>query len=233
MKKNEKKKSFDLYSRNDETSNLIKEMKSHSKVYLKLISSLQKLGHFDEAKNEVEIYDSVETEENKKIRLCCSDLDDNIFIFYATSNDKKDIFKIVKETNEKTLEYDLSLAKKYDITSDNIELTRTGKILNFKFGRLITDNKNFYSLFMSGDLIFQVSGDFDKELTNDIIVKLNNFLVIPTLSEFIRVFEIVLSENDCSFSELNVLAFKEGIKVGNIVVGEQRKDKANLLKRIK
>lgn len=86
---------------------------------------------------------------------------------------------------------------------------------------------------MSGDLVFQVSGDFDKELTNDIIVKLNNFLVIPTLSEFIRVFEIVLSENDCSFSELNVLAFKEGIKVGNIVVGEQRKDKANLLKRIK
>lgn len=208
-------------------------MKFNSKIYLKLISALQHLGHFDEEKNEVEIYDSVETEENKKIRLWCSDFDDNLFIFYAKSNDKKDIFKIAKETNEKTIEYDLSLAKKYDITSDNIELTRTGKILNFKFGRLITDDKSFYSLFMSGDLVFQVSGDFDKELTNDIIVKLNNFLVIPTLSEFIRFFEIVLSENDCSFSELNVLAFKEGIKVGNIVVGEQRKDKANLLKRIK
>lgn len=233
MKKNEKKKSFDLYSKNEEISNLIKEMKSNSNIYLKLISVLQYLGHFDEEKNEVEIYDSVEIEENKKIRLWCSDLDDNIFIFYAKSNDKKDIFKIVKETNEKTIEYDLSLAKKYDITSDNIELTRTGKILSFTFGRLITDDKSFYSLFMSGDLVFQVSGDFDKELTNDIIVKLNNFLVIPTLSEFIRVFEIALSENDCSFSELNVLAFKEGIKVGNIVVGEQRKDKANLLKRIK
>lgn len=50
MKKNEKKKSFDLYSKNEEVSNLIKEMKSNSKIYLKLISALQHLGHFDEKK---------------------------------------------------------------------------------------------------------------------------------------------------------------------------------------
>lgn len=232
MKEKKRKKIFDLKSNDEKIQKILFNMKQNLKLYSKLITALQLLGTFA-GKTEVELYDVVDNENESIIRLWYSDLDDNIFIFHAKSDDKKDIFKIVKETNEKTIEYDLSLAKKYDITSDNIELTRTGKILNFKFGRLITDDKSFYSLFMSGDLVFQVSGDFDKELTNDIIVKLNNFLVIPTLSEFIRVFEIVLSENDCSFSELNVLAFKEGIKVGNIVVGEQRKDKANLLKRIK
>lgn len=102
--------------------------------------------------------------------------------------------------------------KKSDITPDNIELTKSGKIFNFKFGRLITDNKYFYCLFMSGDIVYQVSENFDKDLTTDIIKKVNELSVIPILSEFIKIFEIILLENICSFSELKILTFKEKIK---------------------
>lgn len=232
MKKKEKKKIFDLYSNNDEVSDLINKMKSNPKVYLKLMSGLQALGCFD-GKTIVEIYDCIETEKNKKIKLCCLDLDDNLYVFYALSSDKNDLLKIYKETNENITEYNLALAKKVYITSDNIELTKSDKTFNFKFGRLITDNKNFYSLFMSGDIVYQVSGDFDKDITNDVIRKVNELSVVPTLSEFINIFEMILLENACSFSEIKILIFKEGNNIGNIVVEDKELNKVNLLKRTK
>lgn len=232
MKKKEKKKIFDLYSNNDEVSDLINKMKSNPKVYLKLMSGLQALGCFD-GKTIVEIYDCIETEKNKKIKLCCLDLDDNLYVFYALSSDKNDLLKIYKETNENITEYNLALAKKVYITSDNIELTKSDKTFNFKFGRLITDNKNFYSLFMSGDIVYQVSGDFDKDITNDVIRKVNELSVVPTLSEFINIFEMILLENACSFSEIKILIFKEGNNIGNIVIEDKELNKVNLLKRTK
>lgn len=232
MKKKEKKKIFDLYSNNDEVSDLINKMKSNPKVYLKLMSGLQALGCFD-GKTIVEIYDCIETEKNTKIKLCCLDLDDNLYVFYALSSDKNDLLKIYKETNENITEYNLALAKKAYITSDNIELTKSDKTFNFKFGRLITDNKNFYSLFMSGDIVYQVSGDFDKDITNDVIRKVNELSVVPTLSEFINIFEMILLENACSFSEIKILIFKEGNNIGNIVVEDKELNKVNLLKRTK
>lgn len=78
----------------------------------------------------MDLYDSIDTEESKKNRLWCSDLNDNLFVFYANSSDRKDMLKIVKESNENINEYDLSLVKKFDITSDNVELTKTGKVFN-------------------------------------------------------------------------------------------------------
>lgn len=232
MKKKEKNKIFDLYSNNDEVSDLINKMKSNPKVYLKLMSGLQALGCFD-GKIIVEIYDCIETEKNKKIKLCCLDFDDNLYVFYALSSDKNDLLKIYKETNENITEYNLALAKKVYITSDNIELTKSDKTFNFKFGRLITDNKNFYSLFMSGDIVYQVSGDFDKDITNDVIRKVNELSVVPTLSEFINIFEMILLENACSFSEIKILIFEEGNNIGNIVIEDKELNKVNLLKRTK
>ena len=232
MKKGEKKRDFDFYSNNEKKADLIKEMKSNSKVYLKLISALQILGCF-EGKTKVDLYDSIDDENGRKTRLWCSDINDNLFIFYANSSEKKDMLKIIKETNESIKEYDLSLAKKFNITLDNIELTRSGKIFNFKYGRLITDNQSFYSLFMGGDVVYQVSGNFDQKLSNSILKKLNETSSIPTLFEFIKCFEMVLVENCCAFSKIGILAFKDGISIGNIVLEDKEKNKTNFLKRKK
>lgn len=232
MDKKEKKKVFDLYSKDERIGNLINSMKFNPKNYQKLLSALQSLGEFD-GKAEVDIYDSVEKEEGKKIRLWCSDLSDNLFIFYAISNERNDMLKIIKETNDESYEYDLLLAKKFNITSENIELTKCGKVNNFKFGRLITDDKSFYSLFMGGDIVYQISGNFDKVLTSCIVNRLNNFKELPTLSEFIKIFEMILLNSSCYFSKLKILAFKEGKKIGNIFIEEQGSNKNNYLKRIK
>lgn len=85
-------------------------MKSNSKVYLKLITGLQLLGNF-EGKTEIDLYDKIDDDKEKKIKLWCTDSDDNLFVFYGYSSDRTDLLKIAKETNEETLEYDLTLAK--------------------------------------------------------------------------------------------------------------------------
>lgn len=229
MKKNVKGNVLDLYSNNEEINNIIKEMKSNLKVYLKVLSALQILGHFNE-KTEVEIYSCIEGD-GRKIRLWCSDLEDNLFVFYAITNDKKEMLQILKVTNEKTDEYDLSLIKKFDVTSDNIELTKSGKTYNFKFGRLVTNDNNFYSIFMSGDIVYQIVGDFDKVLTSSIINVLNNFDMLPTLKEFINNLEIVLLNSSCSFSELKISAFKDGIRIGDVLVENPKIKESYLLKK--
>ena len=130
--KEKKKKTFNLVSSNQEVNSVLNNMKSNSKVYLKLITGLQLLGNF-EGKTEIDFYDKID--------------DDNLFVFYGYSSDRTDLLKITKDTNEETLEYDLTLAKKFTLNSNNINFTRSNQSYGFKFGRLITDSNNFYSFF--------------------------------------------------------------------------------------
>ena len=51
--KEKKKKTFDLVSSNEEVNSVLNNMKSNSKVYLKLITGLQLLGNF-EGKTEID-----------------------------------------------------------------------------------------------------------------------------------------------------------------------------------
>lgn len=83
---------------------------------------------------------------------------------------------------------------------------------------------------MGGDIVYQVSGDFNKELVNNLLKKLNEFSVIPTLSEFIKCFEFTLLENSCSFSKIKILVFKDGV---NIVIDDIVLNNSNCLKKVK
>ena len=133
-----------MVSSNEEVNSVLNNMKSNSKVYLKLITGLQLLGNF-EGKTKIDFYDKIDDDKEKKIRLWCTDSDDNLFVFYGYSSDRTDLLKITKGTNEETLEYDLTLAKKFTLNSNNINFTRSNQIYGFKFGRLITDsNKSMH-----------------------------------------------------------------------------------------
>ena len=98
--KEKKKKTFDLVSSNEEVNSVLNNMKSNSKIYLKLITGLQLLGNF-EGKTEIDFYDKIDDDKEKKIRLWCTDSDDNLFVFYGYSSDRTNLLKITKETNEK------------------------------------------------------------------------------------------------------------------------------------
>ena len=198
MKKKEKKKIFELYSDNNKVNNLIEKMKSNSKAYSKLKTALELLGSF-EGKVDVELYDVVENKNESSIRLWCSDNLGNLFIFYALSTNRNNLLKIIKETNEQEYEYDLSLSKKFSLNEDNIDFTRHGNINDVKFGRLITNEKDFYSIFIGNDLGYQIQGDFDASLTPSLITRINKLQSIPTLFDYMQIFEEVLFENNCKF----------------------------------
>ena len=111
-----------MFSSNDEASNVLNNLKSSSKIYLKLITRLQLLGNF-EGKTEIDFYDIIDEDQEKKIRFWFNDSNDSLFVFYGFSSDRTDLLKIIKETNNETLEYDLSLAKKFTLNSNNINFT--------------------------------------------------------------------------------------------------------------
>ena len=96
--------------------------------------------------------DSKDTEVEKYSKLWCSGLDGNILMFCLESMFKKDKTIIEKLTNESYRIYYLSLVKKFKLTSENIDLIQTSKVFNFKFGRLIIDEKGFYNLFLGDNV---------------------------------------------------------------------------------
>lgn len=233
MKKKEKKKIFELYSDNNKVNNLIEKMKSNSKAYSKLKTALELLGSF-EGKVDVELYDVVENKNESSIRLCCSDNLGNLFIFYALSTNRNNLLKIIKETNEQEYEYDLSLSKKFSLNEDNIDFTRHGNINDVKFGRLITNEKDFYSIFIGNDLGYQIQGDFDVSLTPSLITRINKLQSIPTLFDYMQIFEEVLLENNCKFSKMQIFAFKEFVRTCNLNINNETiKNSDNVLKKIK
>lgn len=89
-------------------------------MFLKLLDILQTLGIFS-TKSEVELYETKESEEKQYTKLWCLYLDGNILIFCAISILKSDKSIIEKLNNERHQMYDLSLLKKFNLTSDNVE----------------------------------------------------------------------------------------------------------------
>ena len=228
-----KKKNFDLKTKNEEIKQILSSMKSNSKAYSKLKTALELLGSFED-KVDVELYDMVDNENESSIRLWCSDNLGNLFIFYGMSTNRNNLLKIVKETNEQEYEYDISLSKKFPLNEDNIDFTRYGNINDVKFGRLITNGKDFYSIFIGNDLGYQIQGDFDISLTPSLITRINKLQSIPTLFDYMQIFEDVLLENDCKFSKMQILAFKEFVRTCNLNVNnEVLKNNDNVLKKIK
>ena len=174
MEKKKVKNKFDLYSDDERINSLLLNLKSKPKIYSRIITSLSLLGKFSK-KTDVELFDIISDDENEKILLCCTDEENNMFLFYADSTDRKDWLKITKISNDDEKTYDISLAKKFLLTSENIGYTRTSQEYGFKFGRLITDDYSFYSLFLRDDVGYQIEGNFNENLSEELLSVLNKF----------------------------------------------------------
>lgn len=201
-------KLFIMFSKNENVHNILYNMQLNQKLYLRLVESLQVLGRFDD-KVEVDFYDRVESKKGTKIRLWCTDSEGNLFIFYGISCDRKDWLKIIKETNEEELEYDISLAKKYSLNLENINFTRTKQIYDFKFGRLVTDEKTFYSLFLGSDIIYQILGNFNGNVIKDLLNQLNELKNEPKFMDFLNVFNNVLTNNKIQYFVSSISTIKD------------------------
>lgn len=235
MEKKKVKNKFDLHSEDERINSLLLNLKSKPKIYSRIITSLSLLGKFSK-RTDVELFDIISDDENEKILLCCTDEENNMVLFYADSTDRKDWLKITKISNTDEKTYDISLAKKFLLTSENIGYTRTSQEYGFKFGRLITDDYSFYSLFLRDDIGYQIEGNFNENLSEDLLTVLNKFEKIPSLMEYTTIFEQLLAEKNCKFSQLQISAYKDFARVGLINLRDDdnlSNDKKTVLHRTK
>ena len=127
-----------------EARNLLKTLKADPKLYKKIMDTLDIIGFFDPVMI-AEVYDR--DKKRGRVDLVLSDKDDSLFIITPRSNSKNDLTIVRKLSGDIEERYDLSIVKKNDITTDNVDLCRCDKIYNTKFGRLITDRKTYVTAF--------------------------------------------------------------------------------------
>lgn len=226
-----KKKTFELYTNNETIINVLNNFKNNQKIYLRILELLQLVGNF-EGKTEIELYEIHNTDDKKEIKIWLSDLDGNIFILTACTTSKADISKIEKLTNDNHLIYDLSLAKKFKLTSDNVRLTQTGIKYDFKFGRLITDNKSFYNLFLGNNTCYQLSIEFVEQPVSieKLLYKLNQLENSPKFIDYIQIFDNLITEDKLKFTIINLSAFQNFEMIGNMTIDGNYKCNKSLKK---
>ena len=227
----EKKKKFELYTNDETIINVLNDFKNNQKIYLRILEFLQLVGNF-EGKTKVELYETYDTDDKKEIKIWLSDLDGNIFIQTPFTTSKADISKIEKLTNDNHLIYDLSLAKRFKLTSDNVRLTQTGIKYDFKFGRLITDNKSFYNLFLRNNTCYQLSIEFLEQPVSieKLLYKLNQLEKSLKFIDYTNIFDSLINEYNLKFTMINLSAFQNFEMVGNITIDSNYKCNKSLKK---
>lgn len=219
-----RKKNFVIISNDELLLQRIEKFKTkNQKLYQRILEALQLLGNFP-PKIEVELYDSKDTDEEKYSRVWCSDLDGNILIFYLESSIKKSETIIEKLTNECHRIYDLSLAKKFKLRSENIDLIQTSKVLSFKFGRLITDEKCFYNLFLGNNVCYQIKIGGNQEFleAEELLPLLNKLETTPTFKNYIDIFEKVICDKSIDYNTMFLGAYKNFESMGTLIINDEK-----------
>lgn len=217
-----KEQKFDLISNDEKTLNLLNKFKANSKYYQKILSVLKILGNFN-GKTEVFISDIVEDEDYSCVKFWCFDQSDNIFTFSSQSTNKNDLNIIEKHIDDIVEIFNVSLAKKFKLTDENILLLKDSIKKDFKFGRIITDTQNFCSVFLSNDVVYQViiGNNSNKNIIDlkNLLTLLNEMNNIPTFAEFINLFHYLIEDLTIN---INFVAFKDFNKIGEVKFNSEK-----------
>lgn len=210
-----------LYSNDIEINKKIEELKK-TKLYSRFENALKILGNLKNI-NLVNIY-SVD-EKKGIVKAWIDDIDGNIIIFNLVSSKIEDLLKIVKITNDCEKEYDISLSKRFELNDKNIELTRSLQNYNFKFGRLVTNLKDFYTIFINNDIGYKIEGDFNSNISEELLKELNKLEKVPRFLEYVNLFEKILKQNNITFDSVTITYFKEFKILEEIKIGEKEENK--------
>lgn len=217
-----------LYSNDENIASELIQLENNQKTYNRLLDGLVLLGKFGK-KSEVELYETIKNDKEAKRKVYCTDLNGDLLMFYSDSTDKKDYLKITKVTYDGEKEYDIALSKKFELTPENIELTRIDKVYGFKFGRFITDEKTFYTLFIGNDISYRIEIE-EPSLgidSNSILESLNSLENMPSLMDFIEVFTKISSERNLEFASIKTEMYQEFKNVGTYVINGSKKSNNN------
>lgn len=220
--KNFNNNSINLFSKDEVVSKSLEKMKQNGKIYAKFLTALRMLGSFAKTV-EVFIEQTQSDIEKQHIKLWCFDNKEDMFVFCSESEDRRDL-SIVEKYSDSTEDkkYDLSLAKDFELSLDNIEYLRTAKEYNFKFGRLITDSHSFCSLFLGNNIGFQVDFNSMSKQKNindeDLIRLLNSIDVKPNLQVFLGVLTQAFQNSGIEVGKARIVAFNDLKSIGDFVI---------------
>ena len=204
-------KKIRLFSKDKRLSTLLDAIKEHPKYYAKLESGLKTLGVFD-GRYEINLYSEEEDKnEDVIVKVWVTDNAGNIFVFNLVTPSKDDMLKITSISDDDEATYDIALAKNFELNKENIDLVRADKTFNFKFGRLVTDLKSFYTIFLNDNIGYQIKGDFSIDIKDELLSNLNSMIDIPKIMEYTNIFDMCLKAHGASFNTVNIIAFKDMI----------------------
>ena len=220
-------KNIDIAYADNNTMSAVKALRSNQKIYVRILEALDLLGFFER-----QVVAEIFNEDKRKGRtdICISDKNEDLFILTCRSLNKNDLNVIRKVGNDEDVSYDLSLIKKAELNNDNIDLCRTDTVYNTRHGRLISDRKNFVSLFLGGNVAYQLLSEFDKPIPIDrIVADINDIEEKPSFKQFISSFEKNLLPNQID-QIIEINAYNEFVKIGNVRVKNEEKGKQKKLK---
>ena len=211
---------INLYSKTYQVSKLLDELKKNSKLYRRLCETLNALGNFT-LKYEVNIYDISKNDQGQQIITAwISDDNEDVFVFNLKASSKEELLKITKIGNTE-LVYDGALGKSFPINSENIGITRCKETYNVKYGRLVTDSKSFYTLFLGNDEGYQINGDFNSNMTLELIERINNQKEKPSIMSYVNMFEQMVEIRKIHFTYATIIGFKNMEITEKLEVGEK------------
>lgn len=185
---------------------LINYESKFKKIENKIIEFMNVVGTFP-VSVELNLYDVKKKDDNiTDIIVYCTDFYHNIFTFSLYSDERNNLNIIEKSTDNGDTKYDVSLSKKYELTKDNVDLIKTDKQYNFKYGRLVTDEKSFYSIFLGNDKSYQLTINFKNDSMSriDILKELNSLDSEPNFITTVKIFENILECNNLEYSSLKL-----------------------------
>lgn len=210
------------YTNNENIKKYLNEFKTNEKNYNLINDALSALGNFN-GPVEIELYDFISTEDETTIRVMCSDLLENMFVFNIYSTEKRQLKLLVLLHDNIVTKYDLSIIKNNNITNDNIDLCKSDIELNTKYGRIFTDKKSYYNILTIQDIIINVNGYFENT-ENELINQINKLDNKPTLGKILNILNNIstIDKDTCNI---------ESIKIFNkddILVNKLNFDKTNV-----
>lgn len=185
-------------------------MVDYKRNYNMVIEYLNAIGKFTNPLL-LNYYDSINDEEQDKYYAYFGDKDENVYIMCLRSNDRKDIDIIERQTNNGDEFYDLSLSKKFIIKEDNVRLLRTKNTYGFRHGRVITDGKSFYSIFLGDNIAYQLNIETanSKININELIERLNKLDEKPDFATVTSIFHSVIVDNGIEFKKMDLSFYKD------------------------
>ena len=76
-------------------------------------------------------------------------------------------------------------------------------------------------MFLRDDIGYQIQGDLNTNIVKEFI-KLNKLENLPKLTDYLNIFERILSVKDIHFSMLSISAFKDFENIGSFQINDEK-----------